>query len=482
MLTLDNFSGGLWIADQAQFTMPANALLIADNLEYLPSGAIRGRRGRAKYNASLLAGSVLSLWRHYPRSGTPATLAAFVNGANVDFKHDTIGDGTFSAVTGGTGFTAATRWHFANWPSKNKTFLANGSNTMRSYNGVIADMGATPKKGPYLTVWQSMLWATEPTELNYSVYASDVDDETVWPAANHLNVSDPQGGLITGLAPWQDQLIILKSTGLWRFYGEIGFGGNLAQYSDIGCTSPETVQVTPYGILFVGRQGVYITDGTQAGTREISNPISPVFVFPSSQGVFSGAIGIWFARRDQFWFTFTAGFLPTFIATRNPNSNASPRWPWANYSGLAMNCACVWDSEAEDGRLLIGDTTGQVWTADTGTTDDGTAIATTTKLAARFLDPEFQRFGRVTAVKTLHRGSVPLSGVIEYDASGLSDVTFTSGVASAASIKNVRSKLWDFSKQGRYFAVSLANPSDSYNYELYRLDLDTRLRQIRRWP
>lgn len=484
MLTLTDFSGGLWLSDQTDFAIPPNALLQAQNIDYLPSGALRGRRGYTKYNASLLPGSVLSLWRHYPRSGTPATLAAFVNAATVEIRHDTVGAGTFAAVTGGTGFAAATRWHFTNWPSKNKTFLANGSDNLRAYNGVLADMGAIPKKGPYLTVWQSHLWATDPTELNYSVYASEVDDETVWPADNHLNVSDAQGGRIVGLVGWQDRLIILKSTGLWSFFGDIDLpvSSNLQQYSDKGCVSDLSIDVTPEGIIYQARDGVRITDGLHSEPIEISRPIRSSFLSASTQIIWSTALGIWYPRRQQYWLSLAAGSWPTTIATRLLKTDGHKNFSWSTVLGHpTINAACTWDSEAEDGRLLVGDTTGQVWTMDTGITDNGAAIASTIKLPALLLDPQQQRFGRVVKVKTLHRSSVALAGAIEYDFSGVSDVSFGLGGTGIA-VRDSRATLWDTTKLGRFAALGLSNPSDSSAFELHRVDMDLRLKNARRWP
>ena len=484
MLTVADFSAGLWLADQAEFALPPSALTVADNLDYLPTGGLRGRRGRVKYNAAVLPGPVLSLWRHYPRSGTPATLVAFQNGGVVEMRHDTIGNGTFSPVTGGGPFAAGRPWYFTNWPSKSTTFAANGADSMRAYNGVVTDLGSTPKRGPYLTVWQSHLWATDPLELNYSVYCSDTDDETVWPPENHLNVSDAQGGLIVGLRGWQDRLIILKTTGLWSFFGDIDLpvSSNLQQYSDVGCVAPRSIDVCPEGILYQGRDGIYLTDGTRSVPAEISRPIRPQFLTPATQQVWDTAVGLWYPRRRQYWTALASGIWPLMIATRRA-SGAEPPWAWATYGfSLSATAACTWDSENEDGRLLIGESDGQVWTVDTGSTDNGLPIQTIAKITPRYLDPALQRTGRVYSVKCLHRASRPLGGYVEYDSSGAGDVTFILGSATPGT-KDSRATLWgDLSKQGRFAAVELVNSGDSYEFELYRLDLETRLHSARRWP
>jgi hypothetical protein len=484
MLTISDFSGGLWLPDQSDFALPPGALLVADNLDYLPTGGVRGRRGRVKYNATPLPGEVVSLWRHYPRAGTPATLAAFTNAGAVALRHDTIGDGTFSLLTGGTGFSAGGIFYFTNWPSKSTTFCANGIETMRAYNGVLTDMGTTPHRGPYLTVWQSHLWATDPAELNYSVYCSDTDDETVWPPENHLNVSDAQGGQIVGLRGWQDRLIILKTTGLWSFFGDIDLpvSSNLTQYSDVGCVSARSIDVCPDGILYLGRDGLYLTDGQRSVPLEVSRPIRPQFVAPATQSVNTTAVGAWYPRRGQYWISTAAGIWPISLATRlAPGGKQS--WAWATYGyQLAATAFCTWDSEDEDGRLLIGTADGQVWIADTGNTDDGQPIATFVKPAARYLDPALQRTGRVYSLKVLYRGARPLVGYVEYDGSGGADVSFAVG-SPLLDTKDARVTLWaDLTKQGRFATVGLVNPADSYDYELYRIDLETRLHSARRWP
>jgi len=480
--TLTDFSGGLWNPDQTDFALPQNALLLASNLDYLPSGGLRGRRGRQKYNATPLPGAVLSLWRHYPRAGTPATLVAYVNGGVVEMRHDTAGEGTFSPMTGGGPFAAGVRWHFTNWPAKSTTFCANGADTMRAYNGVLSDLGSTPHRGPYLTVWQSHLWATDPLELNYSVYASDVNDETVWPADNHLNVSDAQGGRITGLVGWQDRLIILKTTGLWSFFGDIDLpvSSNLQQFSDQGCVSDLSIATCPDGILYQGREGTLLTDGQRAIPFEVSRPVRSTFVSAGTQLVNPHAFGLWYPRRAQYWLSTTAGFWPLLIASRLPK-DGKPTWAWAT-NPLAPNCGCTWDAEGEDGRLLLGDTNGQVWTMDTGQTDDGAPIVTQLRLVSRLLDPALQRTGRVTVVKVLHRGASPLAGAVEYDSSGLVDIAFSLGNTELG-VKDSRATLWgDLSKQGRFASIRLDVTGDSYDFELHRIDLETRLRAARRWP
>jgi hypothetical protein len=488
MLQWTNFLGGLWVADSPEVVAPANALRVADNIDYLPSGAIRGRRGRIKYNATPLPDDVYSLWRHYPRTGAPATLAAVKDGAQVNLYHDTASNGTFSVIAGGTGFANDMPFRFAFWPSKNKTFLTNGVATMRTYAaGTLTDLGSTPKKGPYLTVWQSRLWATDPNELNYSVYASEINDETTWPAGNHLNLSDREGGLITGLLGVNDKLILLKTTGLWRFHGDITFGGSLAQYSDEGCIAPNTVQPWPGGVIYLARAGFRVTDGERSTPLDVSPGLQALFVQRADQTIYSTAVGISYARRNQYLCSLEAGQSPAYVLTRitSPDGKTTAL-PWAKNTVLGMQSACAWDAESEDGTLLVGDRAGQVWIVDANSpTDNGVSFTSTIETVPQLLDPLALRSGRVTTVRTIHRATEALNGLVSYYYTGTGTESFTIGTPLGAldlAAQEARAKLWDMTKQGRTCTLRLSTGGIPMDFELYRVDLETRVRSLRSFP
>ena len=491
-----NFSDGLWLPETVDYQVPPNSLLRADNVEYMTGTGLRGRRGR------LLLGTVpnkaISLWRHYPRTGTPSTLAANDDGAAVAFYSASGASGTFGAVAGGGGLTTGTPWYFTNWASQNLSILANGVDTLRSYNGTtIATITTTPivVDGPYLVLHKSRLWATKSTEINFSVYASAVNSTTSFPAANQLSVNDPLGGKVTGLGSFFDFLIIGKSTSMWRFVGDISTlaGAQLARYSDDGCTAPATFQMTPYGIIYLGKRGLLLTDGLVPAAQELSLPIRSLFISRSSENLYPTAVGQWYPRKQQYVLKLDPTATEAYVLSRvlvlseNPYTDTRSRvvWVWSKHTSLPCGAGTTiagYPSDADDGRLLVADANGNITTydADNQTTDDGAPFTSTIQTSSRLVD-KAHRTGRAYRVKPVYRGSTALTGSIRYDQHTSDDVTWSAGSVIAVDVQTPRTSLYDFGKFGRYVSVLASNTGDAYNYELREINLDMRLRSARVW-
>lgn len=506
-LLIPSFSGGLWTSHEgAEFAIPNDALLIANNIEYRQSGGIIGRRGRTKLNSSALSGPVRELWRHYPRTGTKNTLAFVDIGASVTvFKADGT-SGTFSSAT--TGLPDDARWSFANWPAKNKTFIVSTSGTLREWNGTaVSSVTASgsnqvnlAKLGPYITVHKARLFATHVDELNYSVYASDVNDETTWLSASHLSVNDPQGGAITGLQSFNDFLLIFKEGSLWRFVGDISttLDAQLSLYSDRGCVAPDSIAVSPYGIFYVGRNGVYITEGTSPNPPDLSLPIKDLFISKTASNNYPNAVGRWYQNKQQYVLKLDPTASDAYVLQRleilaeNPYVDSRSRvvWLWSHHTSLPMISAAVWESETDDGRLITGDTDGYVHIYDNGTTDDGTAIVATLQTASIPIDNTQSRnpardaqfrTGRAKQVKVLHKASAAISGEILYDqASPGAGASFTVGGSTLAQ-KFPRAIISNQSLVGRFVSFWIRNTSSSADFELHAIDAKTRLMARRVW-
>ncbi len=486
-----NFHGGLWIPRKFGGPIPANALLQADDIVYLPGGGVRGRGGRTKYNASLLSGSVLGLWRHYPRTGSPAFLSFEDTGATVNVKHDTAGAGVFSSITGGTGFATGARPSFTNWASKNKTFFANGFG-LWAYNGVIAAVTQTGGQitGPYLAIHQSRLVGTVLNEINYSLYFTAVDDETTITAGNQLNFSEPQGGSITGvvsLSGSSETLLLLKSTSLWVVTGDLQFNPLKDRYSEIGCVAPASVAPSTdekgmtQGVFFVGRSGVYYADGASAPVN-ISGPLEPLFIGADGTTftTYSSAVGYYYPRLDCYEVKLSPGDSFTYVVQRVRSLDGKLHWPWAKITNRPLTAAAVWNSESDTGNPYLGQSTGQVWRADYGSLDDTTPYTPTIQLPFFSLDSR-HRVGRVDRAYVDYFGSNVCTVGVRYDNAGSNDVTMTHGAAQALGLQRTRVKALSYDKSGQFVSAVVALPQDGPQTELYRLSVDVRLRSGRVW-
>lgn len=669
--SFSDFSGGLWIADeaapvneQAGFAVPSNALMVADNLDYLPSGAVRGRRGSSKVNATPLAGPVVEVRPYYARLDTAALrrgkvvggqspavgawpwtneagieqvfdaaqaqvvllggdqshylvgyapflatpipagaivvgieariiygsalntivetsvrlikgnvpagserstggvlpsrgfgwpkmatfggpsdlwgtalTAADVNaqgfGVGISVSSPTILDvgvvfwmeiichyaagpadtilvahtagaalqysagaaGAFTPVTGGTLGNPGRRPRFVAWPQKGALFLFDGVNPLSKFDGMEItpvdfprnEAGQpvllTPRKGPYAALYRNRLYATDPAEVGFSVYACDINKETTWRPLRQLSVNDDRGGQLTGLESFGDALIILKDTSIWRWIGDAEFGGSLAEIARYGCTAPDSVAVTPFGVLFVGREGVWLTDGET--TTLISGPLRPLFVERAGQQVFTDAVGVYFPRREQYWLRLDpadpngAAYVLHRVASMGLDEEGT-RLAWSRIPGLPMNCGGVLDGSGDQGELYLGDRNGFVWLRDDGAADDGAAY-TAELLTAQTLMHRARTEGRANRVRPLFRGTGALSGALRYDQIAADSVALTMGVAGVApTFQEPREYIADKTQFGRFVSFRCAS-AEGPEFELHRVDLDVRTRGPRGW-
>lgn len=624
LLRIDDFSGGLFLAEGREFGIKPEALILLDNFEFLNSSGLIGRRGRTKLNSVALDGGdpIRGLWRHYPRTGTKNTLAMVDVGANVTAYKADDASGTFAAVT--TGLVDDALWGFANWPAKNKTFIVSGNRGgtgtggLREWNGTnvssvmatqapnkvtngdfsaggswtygtgwaydsangeadhtsgtavlqqninaragetyilvftvrnrtagsvtpsiggvsgsavssnttatqtitstgTANLTFTPTTdfdgsiddvsvrlesslfsdfGPYITLHKVRLFATRLSELNFSLYASEVSNETVWLSASQLSVNDPQGGLITGLASFFDFLLIFKETSLFRFVGDIStsLGAQLALYSDLGCIAPQSIAISPYGVIFVGRNGVYITDGVNPNPPELSLSIRSLFVARSTETQYPTAIGRWYPNKQQYVLKLDPTASEAYILTRTEilaenlfiGERSRVAWSWSKNTNLPASAMAVWDSEQDDGRLITGDSVGFVHIYDRGTTDDGTAIVATGQTSARPIGLNGRRAGgfrtgRVNRLSALHRAGSTFTAELLYDfATPGGGAPLTVGDAT---LEQKFPRVWvpDRTLLGRFVSVWFRHSASSADVEIHNFELETQLRSRRVW-
>lgn len=479
-----DYSGGLYLTDDgANMAVPRNALIQNENAEPLPGGGIRGRRGRVQFNTTQFSGLVSFLYRHYPRTGSASFVAAYDNGASVTIVKDATSTGSFSTVTGGTGHLTAKRIFAVNWPDRNLTFMANGTTQfgIQRYDNVgLAEVSTTAgvqANGPYLHVWKSRLWATKSDE-NTTVYASNFLNEKIFQAVHVLNVSDHEGGAMTGIDSIGDLLIILRKTSLWRFTGDIAFGGQLAQYGDLGCVAPLTVQRIPYGIAFLARDGLRLTDGQSKDTIELSAPIRSLFVSRSTQTVYDGAVGIWHPRKQAYYLSLHPQGSTVYVCHILPTPNGLSFW-WSKMTNTSLYSAAVWNSENDTGQLFFGETAGFIWEQDSGTTDNGETITTLVQVPAAAFVPDRFLVGRATYAKALFRSSTKLSVGVRYDNHGSDDVAVSLGVTQAVGMQDPRAVVSP-DKHGQFLSLTAQNVG-SYDFELHNLRTDDTVRGHRRW-
>jgi len=516
-LRFNDFGGGLWDTQALNIYTPEHALLKAQNVEYVAGGPtvkLRGRRGVLYRDQPANASSILGMWRHYPRdtsSNSPTWLAVIQNSSSgkAEFVHDNDADGVFDdSITGAptNSYTANKRWYFVNWPTKNKTYMCNGDNGLLHYNGsAITKVTMTSTTsvfdgddnvGPYIEVWKSRLWVTKDDEINFSVYASDVNSDANFPSSNQLSANDPDGGDITGLVGVGDALLVFKSSGIWRFIGDIEFGestgAQFVRYNTEGCIAPDTIRLTPWGVIYLSRNGLRLTDGQDPQSQNLSLPIGSLFVTPGSQNSYTTAVGGYFTRKDQYWLQFDpTDSETTYIVSRVSTSEGS-RFLWAKYTGIPFNA--IGDSPAEDdengGAMYIGDTTGDIREVDIANTtssqdfDNGTNTDIDSRIQVPFVRVGADdRFARAYRAKAIYRGkeSITLGFMYDNDESSYGAFVSVGQTKGSFQIQDVITPIVSSANWGHFVSVDVIWPATGHEGEFYELAVDLKFRGALAW-
>jgi hypothetical protein len=412
--------------------------------------------------------------------------------------------GTWQTFPGYRPYRAARRVRFVPWPEQDATFLFDGLNPVRRYDSPspstlpfgqmslveAAVGGMAPPPGPYAALWQSRLWATTPSEINFSVYGSEVNDPTTWRGDIQLSVNDPDGGIITGLVPVAGnvpQLIILKDTCLFYFIGDPLSGGQLVRYSQRGCIAPDTVQLSPWGVIFLGSDALYLTDGQTENLRTLSDPFRPLFRGRTSTVRYPDAVGIYYPNARQYWLKLDPadadGYVLHFLG-----EGASPKVAWSHMPVMPLQAACVWGGGQDNGELLVGGADGYVRLADSGSVDDdgtveGQLIPVLVRTGARVMDDRTPvlREGRINYVKPSLRSAAAITAALRYDSDDSRVLAFNVAEAGTLGFHNLRATITDQETFGRVVDVQILNASDGPDFELHRVALDATFRTVRQW-
>ena len=158
-----------------------------------------------------------------------------------------------------------------------------------AYNSTTLPQLTTFPEARYILWFKDKLWVANlkgsPFEIRWSAPPLSLVDGTVfrghrvWPAAdNYTLLESDDNSPITGMATLGEHIIVFTEDSIWRMVFT-GFGAltGLELYdavkvtTGIGCVSNASIAQTPYGLMFLAEDGVYLFDGNQA--RKISGAV-----------------------------------------------------------------------------------------------------------------------------------------------------------------------------------------------------------------
>ena len=134
---------------------------------------------------------------------------------------------------------------------------------------------------------------------------SEISQPDFIPVSNYIELEDLEGGEITGMEALEDYVVVFKTQGVFLLYVPRSDPGswNLDESRlNIGCTSPESITKTPYGLFWASQKGIYMmqNDGGIVSTP-ITFPIKDLY----KAGVETKVSGSYFPEKDSIIFSFT---------------------------------------------------------------------------------------------------------------------------------------------------------------------------------
>lgn len=495
IMSINDFGGGLWLPESSQLPVPPTALLQAKNIEYFSGGdgavKIRGRRARRRLNTdTAFPGAIRTIYRHYPPTGSPSTLVAYEDGGVVKFNHDTDNDGRMNGLASSFNAQTGQKWRFVNFPQKGVSYGVNGYNGLRSYNGTaLAQVtlsggvfAATNSDiGPFLAVWKRRLWVTKRDQIAYSVYASALDSDSSFPPSNHLRADDPEGGDIVGIVPWNDVLLIFKTTRIFRFVGSIEnvLNSQLTPFSNYGCVAPDTIRTTPYGVMYLARDGLRVTDGHDSIGVDLSAPLRSLFVSPATQSLYPNALGCYAARKHQYFLKLDSSSLAPYVLQKLEVSPEGARWAWSHFTGegwTTITELAVGEAEGDNGIIYAGDSAGKFWELDAATLnqddDNGTLSPIDIVVQTPYLPMHPQLWlGRATRCQLVYRGSSSARVALRYNALETADAhLFSIGAEWPDARMQIRERAIPGGRNhGQYLSTEITLSQDSHQAELHHI-------------
>lgn len=291
-LPVEDFGRGLNLVSG-----PLDPSYAIDALDVTYGRAIRSRPGYLTRTSSTHTYTKLCPWKN--TAGLNYLLSA--RSGNTDVVS---GSGTVDYTTAKT-FTDAVSFGS---PGSECAYLANGSDTVFKFTGAAFSSPANQPKAKYLAIQSpdNRLVATGftagangpsgATVSESTVYFSDEGAPETWSTNNYVNLTPGDGEKITGVTSWRNMVFVFKESKFFVFNGNsVGADGNpvfdFREVSGAGLVAPDAIAVTPNGVYFLSKDGIYVTNGGNP-QRILEQEMGPIFAPSgfSSNYFTSGAI------------------------------------------------------------------------------------------------------------------------------------------------------------------------------------------------
>lgn len=320
-------------------------------------------------------------------NGTTRTLLCASGGA---IKNITTGSAVaLSAVPASAGtFTAGERVDFCQ--AGGRTFISNGTETMRYFDGTTIREQTNGTIGKYMIYYKSCLWlAGNPTAANYTrLYRSGSDtnignftyDATGNPLATSVYVSKDDGGDLKGFFKHQDYLYPVKEKSLWRAsVGSDEFQLITLELVDParGCDSHHSIDTVENDNFMFNEYGVFATGYEPNILDQIRTNIISLRIDPKLKSIQKSRLdkveGIFYDNHYYLSYTSGGGTYNDAFLVYDRQRLGWWEFQIADSSGdyIGASCFCEWKDDSGQTRLYFGSPTdGTVYYFDDGAVSD----------------------------------------------------------------------------------------------------------------
>jgi hypothetical protein len=389
-----DLSGGVQIKSN-KYLMNRNQVLRAQNVISPVVGSFTKRKGYTQLGTAMTASNDILMNTEFQYGTTPTR------------KHIAVCDNTGSESEVHVNVAGTWTQQAQNLTAGNKArgtdfvdyfFLVNYADATRSYDGTTwstATNVTSAPKAKFIESYRDRLYLgycnVSSTAYPSRVYYSSLPDAShaiTWDTTNDwFYVETNDGDVITGLAKNKVYLIIFKENSMHRYDGTQN-ATNLRPISwNLGAVSQESIVVDENLILFYSRKGVCMFSGAQP--KVISRAIQPIIDRVNQANLGDICAGLWGDHYLCYVGTLTSALpgdssaLTNVVLDYDISQNS---WTYHTVSDTIR----TFGQYTSSGKKLLsfGDANGEMFTWDSGTTDDGTAIATNVELVMWPSGPE----------------------------------------------------------------------------------------------
>lgn len=295
--------------------------------------------------------------------------------------------------------------------------------------------------------------------------------------AQFIDISKNDGDKITGLAKFQEVLIIFKERSIYQLTMDAtGVPTVQLVTKNYGCVSHRSIDNVENDVFFLSRNGVYVL-GNEPNffnvirTNELSARITPI-IQTINEAYYTKATALF----NQY--VYMVG-IPTGGSTTNSEVITYDRryQAWSRWTHLTPEAFCIYtNSSNEDEVYFTSATTNKIYKFTVGTySANGSAISA--RWASKAFDlQDFASYKRWIDVTIFFR---QLSGVITIEIlTDNGDIVKTATV-SGLSDGGIGSEMWGEYLVGGAVSTSTSSTASATNNVPYRLKISTKARSIK---